>query len=166
MKKGFTLIELIIVIALFSVLMLSVSWVFVAGLRTWNSGVNRAEIRQDGTLALEKMVREISQADSFTIAHADRVKFDADLDDDGGNEDITFATDDNRLIRTVSGTSTVLAYNVQSFGLLYRDLNNAVMPFPITGNNRDNIRVIIMSLTMSNADETIDLSSGAYARNQ
>lgn len=169
MKKGITLIELIIVIVVLSIIAGFMSWTFVAGLRLWNSSKNRADIRQSGNLAMERMVRELSQASSFTIAQAGQVKFDADVDNDGTDETVTFSTSDSELIRKVDGTETVLTPNVQTFGLSYRDLNDVIMPFPITGGpggDRDNIRVVIISLTLDKADETVSLSSGVYARNQ
>ena len=166
MKKGITLIELIIVIVLLSILVGFVSWVFVVGLRSWSSGKDRADIRQSSNLALERMVRELSQASSFTIAQAGQVKFVADLDDDGTDETVTFSVSNSELFSDTDGTATVLAPDVQAFGLLYRDLNNVIMTFPISGGDRDNIRVIIISLTLNKADETINLSSSAYARNQ
>jgi prepilin-type N-terminal cleavage/methylation domain-containing protein len=165
-KKGFTLIELIIVIVLLSVLVGVAAWTFVAGLRSWNSGIDRANIRQDGSFALEIMVRELSQADSFTIAQEDNVKFDADIDNDGSNETITYSTSDSELSRKVNGTTTVLSPDVDTFLLSYRDLNDTAMTPPITGAEHDDIRVITISLTMDRFDETLTLSSSAYARNQ
>ena len=169
MKKGLTLIELIIVIVLFSVLMISVSWVFIVGLRTWNSGLNRAQIRQDSSLAMEKMVRELSQADSITDAAADEITFLADLDDDGINETVTFDVNNTELIRTFEGVPTVLAFDVQGFELSYRDLDDNLLNLPqdtASQKKRDDIRVIAISLSMNKADETIILNSGVYARNQ
>ena len=51
------------------------------GLRTWTSGINRSEIIQDSSLAMEKMVRELSLAGSITTARGDEITFLADLDD-------------------------------------------------------------------------------------
>ena len=166
MKKGITLIELIIVIVFLTILVGFVSWVFIAGLRSWSFSKNRTDIRQDGNLALEKMVRELNQASSFTIAQVGQVKFVADIDSDGTNETVTFSITDSNLNRTVDGITTVLTPDAQALGFLYRDLNNAAMTFPITGGDRVNIRLVIISLTLNKVDETINLSSSAYARNQ
>lgn len=166
MRKGFTLLELIIVIIIFIIIMGSAGWFFVVGLRTWLSGMNRTEIRQDSALAMERMVRELSQLNNIIIAQQDRVRFDADVNDDGTDERITFDTTAGNLERTVTGTSTILARNVSNFQLAYYDLNDDLLSFPIPGGQRDNIRVIEITLTMNKADETLLLSSGAYARNQ
>lgn len=165
-KNGFTLIELIIVTALIGILTGVIALIFAVGLKTWSSGMGRANLRQDGNLAIEIMVRELSQAKSFTTAQSSQVKFDADIDDDGIDEQITFAISGANLTRTVDGTAAVLISNLQAFDLLYRDLNDVSMAFPITGGDRDNIRIIIMSLILNKGDETFTLSSSVYARNQ
>ena len=57
--------------------------IFVAGLRVWGSSTDRAYIRQDANLAVERMVRDLSEASEISTAKSDEVKFDADLDGDG-----------------------------------------------------------------------------------
>ena len=169
MRRGTTLIELIIVIVLFSMLAGFISWTFVAGLQVWDSGINRSNVRQDASLAMEKMVRELAQASLITAAQVDGITFVADLDDDGSNETITLDVSSNNLRRAEGSLSTILASNVQSFDLSYRNLDNKLMVVPedTSGpDERDKIRVIIISLTMNKGDETITLSSSVYARNQ
>lgn len=169
MKRGLTLIELIIVIVLFSILAVSVSWGFVVGLTSWSSGLNRADLRQDGNWAIEIMVREISQASIITAADSDNITFVADVDDDGTNETVTFDISNNNLNRTVGSIATVLTSNVQTLDLSYRNIVNKLMTLPedtSAQDERDKIRVIIISLTLNNVDETLTLSSSVYARNQ
>jgi len=152
--------------ALVAILAGVVSFTFAVGLKTWGSGRNRAEIRQDGNLAMERMVRELSQASGFTIARDDKVKFSADLDEDGEVESITFDTSEDNLNRTVEDVAVCLARNVETFHLAYYDLNNDLLEPPVAPSERDNIRVITITLTMNKVDETISLSSSVYARNQ
>ena len=165
-KTGFTLIELVIVIVFFTIFSGAAFWTFAAGLRAWGSGRDRTYIRQDASLAIERMVRELSRAKGFTIAQAAQVKFAADIDNDDSDESVTFAVNDGSLERTVDGTTTVLTSRLKTLELSYRDLNDTVMAFPITGNDRDNIRVVVISLTLDEGAETFELSSGAYVRNQ
>lgn len=163
MKKAFTLIELIIVIALLAVIVGFTGWSFVVGLRVWNSGWNRAQIQEDANLAIETMVRELSQASDITTADDGEIIFEADLDDDGAVETATYNVNNSNLIRTIDAVATVLAPNVQAFGLSYLDLNNSPWILP---QDPADIRVVTISLTMSNVDETFSLSSSAYLRNQ
>lgn len=168
MKKGFTLIEVIIVISLLSILIGSLSWIFVVGLRTWNSGSNRAEIRQDSNLALETVIRNLALASNITAAASDNITFSADVDEDSVDDTVSFSLDvlNKRLNRTINGTTTILASNVQDFALSYCQANTEATFTPLSQEDRDNIRVVKVALTMNKADETFALNSSAYTRNQ
>lgn len=166
MKKGFTLIELIITIALFSILAISVFWTFMVGLRVWDSGKNRADVRQEGNLAIEIMTRELSQASSITIADSDKVKFSADLNDDGEIESITLNVGGSNLNRTVEDVAVALAKNVSTLQLAYYDFNNNLLDVPVAAGQRADIRLITIVLTMNKGEEAVTLSSGVYLRNQ
>src|SRR3989338_10406366 len=169
MKKAFTLTELTIVLVLLSIFIGVVLLVFVVQLKAWGSSLNRATIRQQGHQALGRMVRELSQTNSITSASAGAITFLADLDDNGADETITLNTSGNSLRRTGGAVISPLAFNVQSFGLAYRDLNDNVLTPPDgtdTQAERDTIRVAVLSLTMSKADETLNISSSAYLHNQ
>jgi prepilin-type N-terminal cleavage/methylation domain-containing protein len=169
MKKAFTLTELTIVLVLLSIFIGVVLLVFVVQLKTWGSSLNRATIRQQGHQALGRMVRELNQTNSITSASSSAVTFLADLDDNGSDETIMLNTSGTILNRTEGGVTTPLAFNVQSFGLTYRDLNNNVLTPPAgtdTQVERDSLRVVVLSLTMNKADETLNISSSAYLHNQ
>ena len=169
MKKAFTLTELTIVLVLLSIFIGAVFLVFVVQVRTWGSSLNRTMIRQHGHQALNRMVRELNQTNSITSASSGAITFLADLDDNGSDETITLNTSGNSLRRTGGAVITTLAFNVQSFGLTYRDLNNNILTPPAgtdTQAERDSIKVVVLSFTMNKADETLNLSSSAYLHNQ
>jgi len=169
LKKGLTLIELTIVIAFFSVLAGVISWMFVTTLRSWDSGLNRARIRQESNAAMGIMMREIGQASSITDAAADEITFEADLDDDGGDETVTYSVSGTNLVRTVDAVDTIVLSYVDSLTLSYRDVNDASMSIPSDVSNqakRDTIRVVTVSMASDRADETFTLSSSVYVRNQ
>jgi prepilin-type N-terminal cleavage/methylation domain-containing protein len=169
MKKAFTLTELTIVLVLLSIFIGVVLLVFVVQLKTWGSSLNRATIRQQGHQALGRMVRELNQTNSITSASAGAATFLADLDDNGSDETITLNTSGTILNRTEGAVISPLAFNVQSFGLAYRDLNDNVLTPPAgtdTQVERDSLRVVVLSLTMNKADETLNISSSAYLHNQ
>ena len=155
--------------ALFSVLVVSALWIFVVGLRVWGANRDRNQLRSERTLAMERMVRELGQADSITNAGEDAITFTADLDDNGGDETVTFSIDSNKLIRTEGAGQTTLVFDVEDFSLAYRDVDNDLMSLPAdvaSQSKRDLIRVIIISLAMNKADESFTLSTSVYARNQ
>lgn len=166
MKKSFTLIELVISIALLSVLAGAGAWVLVVGVKAWVSDQDRARIRQDCTLALEMMVRDLSQASNFTSATGSAVAF-SSFDNNGTAQTVAFSIDgSNNLTRTVNGTAHMLVPNASSLTFAYVDNNNNPLATPVPSGNLANIRVVTPTLTMSASNETFTLSSSAFARNQ
>ncbi len=62
MKKGFTLTEMTVVIAIFSLIIATVYLIFALNQRVYLAGEEMAEITQNGRVILERMTREIRQA--------------------------------------------------------------------------------------------------------
>ncbi len=60
-KRGFTLLETLIALSLFSVLMCVSAYLFTVGLRVWSTGSLRTEIREDMSYAMEKVVRNLKE---------------------------------------------------------------------------------------------------------
>ncbi len=58
-KRGFTLLETLIIFSLLSVLMCVSAYLFTVGLRVWSTGSLRTEIREDMSYAMEKTVRDL-----------------------------------------------------------------------------------------------------------
>lgn len=170
-RKGFTLIELIIAVLFFVILTGAAVGIFTAVLKTWASGTDAAEIRRNGGMAIEKMVRDLSQASRITIADfTNAISFKADVNHDGNDQTITFdTTNGTDLVRTIDDQPITISPDVQTFTLAYRDSDNSPMSIPsdvASQENRDRIRIIVISLAMSRGDETLFLSSSVYVRNQ
>jgi hypothetical protein len=176
MKKGLTLVELLIVVVFIGLLGAVVVFVYMAGLKSWTAGRNYVEVTDTGGLVMEKMVRELSMASEITSAESDEVKFEADIYGTGSEETIKYDVDRNGdLIRT-TGTGgdkeeLVLVENVQGFTLgYYLDLDDtkhdSVKATGKSPTEADGIRVVVISLSLGEGDETIALSNSVYTRNQ
>jgi len=61
-KKGFTLVEVIIVTMLFSIVGLGVFSTFISGMKTWNRVKNMNLVRGNVFLTLERIAEEIRQS--------------------------------------------------------------------------------------------------------
>lgn len=168
-RIGFTLAELTIVIVLFLMLTGVVTWALLVGVRSWGFENNRANLRQEANLTMGRMVREISQTTSITDAAEDAIEIVVDLDDNGVNETVTFDVNSSTLQRTEDAKAVNLAANTQTFDLAYYDTSNNLMSVPADVSNqakRDNIRMINIALTMNSDNETVNLRSSVYTRNQ
>lgn len=96
--EGFTLVEVLIVLAISSILLASVTGVFIRSGRVYTTQNATAALQQEVRLAMEYMVGEMRMAaynprrvdptlggDSFAIKTASRIRFrfEADLDENG-----------------------------------------------------------------------------------
>lgn len=166
MRKAFTVLELMIVTVLMTMLVAVVTLAFVTCLKAWSAGLERTGIRADGSLAMERMVRDLSQAGNITIATESAITFSADMDGDGTDETISLTRNESdNLIRTVDFFSAILAPNVETLNFTYLDSNNNPLT-PVAQEDRDDISVITIALTMNKAGATYQLSSSVFTRNQ
>jgi prepilin-type N-terminal cleavage/methylation domain-containing protein len=125
-SKGFTLIEIVIVIVILSIVSAITIKFLVDGLRIYTMTVNQKTLFDEGKLALERMCRDIRDARSVTSVTAGppglitftRTHLTAT---DNPNNSITFwqntTPTPNTLEKTnnSTGTSGILASNVTSF---------------------------------------------------
>ena len=67
--KGFTILELTVVIIIFLLFLIAVYTILDAGLDAWNIGKNRSDIQNSGEIFIRRIVKEISMAckDSLII---------------------------------------------------------------------------------------------------
>jgi prepilin-type N-terminal cleavage/methylation domain-containing protein len=70
MRKGFTLVELMVAMAIFSLLAGSAYFALGSGLRSWGKAAEEAEQKQIYTLMLERICRDV-RASSGVLAGSD-----------------------------------------------------------------------------------------------
>ena len=64
-KKGFTLIELMVVVAILGLLIIGTVSFFGGGIRSWISGQYQLQAQRDARMRLDQMVKEIREGDEF-----------------------------------------------------------------------------------------------------
>ncbi len=125
--KGFTLIEIIVVIVILSIVS-AISIKFVAdSLRIYTMTVNQKTLFDEGKLALERMCRDIRDAksitpfagtaSSITFVRTNATAFDSGLPGDTTGETITFrwTGGTNPLEKVKGGVGWAMANNVSAF---------------------------------------------------
>ncbi len=167
-RYALTLIELLIAMLLFSAIAGAATLMFTTGLKIWYSNKDRLDVRQNGSLAIEEMVRYLELSSNITAATTSSITFAADVNNDGTDETVTIAYNlgTQRINITINGATTILTPDVQSFSLSYYQSNTQVSFTPVNQADRDSIRIVKISLIMNKGSDTVTLSSSAYCRNQ
>ncbi len=161
-SKGFTLLELFLVMALLSILLGVMGLTFLVGLRAWDTGILSGGIKKEASYSLRIMTEELKQATSITAAGLNSVTFVADLDNDGENETISYSWSGvigeslNRTKTTATGTVTTpaLARDVQGASFQYYGASNNLLgpPPAVTASL---VRVVELTLQLARESETL-----------
>ncbi|MFQ5867823.1 MAG: type II secretion system protein J [bacterium] len=162
--KGFTLIELMIVVALLGILAVGAAVFFTNTFDIWHQSRRQISVQQNARVAMGEMSRNIRQcADPGAIVPgvgSSSTAIDFVLFDAGGNKNITFYRGDNvtkapsatgtALYRVVNGvTSTLITDNLQSIWFVHES----------------QYVVHIATLTLTSGGQTITLDKRIRLRN-
>lgn len=81
MKKGVTIIELLIAILIVGMLSLGLAYMITSGLKVWSGGKKRTELLDQGRISMERFSRELRQAVRNTLGGCivNDIKFNAVL---------------------------------------------------------------------------------------
>jgi len=164
-KKGFTLVEFILVIVLTAIIALTLSILIGEVTKTYTFIRVRGTGLSDSRLAIDRMVREIRQIASITSIYSatpEILRF--------GNvngEVITFEKVGTNLLRN----NDLLADNVEVLNFEYRDINNNVLLAAVVNDpgtpaaEETNIWRIIINLTVTRLNERVKFQDQVHPRN-
>ncbi len=154
LRSGLTLMEVILVIALLSILLGAITLTMVTGLKAWDSGILSAGVKKDASYSLRIIAEELKQATAITAANQNNMTFSADLDGNGVDETITYTwsgTAGDAFNRTEGLTTTILARDAQNAQFQYYNASNTLLSFPVTASQ---VRVVELTLQLQREAET------------
>lgn len=131
-KRGFTLIEVVITLAIFSIIIGAIHQVFVVGQRAWDSDLSLLDLQQSARRGLYSVAREIRAAKlgSISISESDtKIEFDTP-----GENNIQFFlnSDDGQLVReSPAGTDCDVLWDEDKCRVLAIDITDVY--FSLTG---------------------------------
>ena len=160
--RGFTLIEVVMVIALAGIIAGIVAMPLAEGVKGWFYVTVREDISQSGRVAMERMLREVRNTarDCISTAEVEKFTFGTDLSNCSA---ITFSLAVPNIQRIdISGTSN-LADNVQSLEFKYYDNGNNELAKPVA--IPANIRRVAIEIVSINSGETASKYSEVYLAN-
>ncbi|MEW6557860.1 MAG: prepilin-type N-terminal cleavage/methylation domain-containing protein [Elusimicrobiota bacterium] len=111
--KGITLIELLISIAIISIIAFVGTKILLAGFKMWSAGSSGIDIERNANIAMEEMVRIIKNGRKSTfVLTPSSISFLADMDRNLTAESYSFYRNGQQLIMSRNGQLKVLTENV------------------------------------------------------
>lgn len=164
MKKGFTLIEILVSIAILSIVIAGIFAVLNIGDMTWHSDMGLVDLQQQARQAMDSMVREIRQTNTnpvegnISIVLASEITFSIPPQNYGdawiGPIRYYLDTQKDQIIREYpTGTTKVLANDINSLNFSLsgnvitiqlsaeKTVRNRVLSFPLTGTLTEQIKL-------------------------
>lgn len=158
-RRGFTLIELFLVMGLLTVLLGAMTYTLVMGLRLGDVGMLSGGVRKEASYSLRIISEELRQAIAVTAADLHALTFQADLDRNGAVETITYSwsgTPGDDLVRTKATETAALANGAQDASFQYYDSSNAILgPLPLTPAQLRLVRVVRLTLQVAKEGESM-----------
>ena len=114
-RRGFTLIEMFLVMGLLTVLLGAMTYTLVMGLRIGDTVLLSGGVSKEASFSLRIISEELRQAIAVTAADLHTLTFQADLDRNGAVETITYSwlgTSGDNLVRTQATETAALAKGV------------------------------------------------------
>ena len=120
-KKGFSLIEMMVVVVILGLVVLALVTFFTGGTISWMAGQSQLKAQREARQAIDRMVREIREANKiYSTSISDEIYFHTPFDGD-----ISFSLSGRDLKRI----NNIMINNVQSLTFTYFDNSgNSIAP--------------------------------------
>jgi prepilin-type N-terminal cleavage/methylation domain-containing protein len=172
-RKGFTLLEIMIVFLLFSALLSVSSHIFTISMRAWGTGRLRTEIREDISYTLEKTVRGLKE--TTNLSQYNSIDHTIQYDDLSGNTYVLYLYNDDDGTLDSNYNESLYDLRKADIGagdnpysgegvLLLQDLVSPDAPAPRTA-LEININQVTLDFVVQRSDETVRLRTKIKPRN-
>lgn len=171
-SAGFTLIEVLVCIALLSIVFGTVYRSFANVNRSYTNENVKAGVQQKARIGIDLMARDVrlagldplgSAGAGFTAASTGSIRFTADLNYDGDIddpfEDLIYSFNGSSLQQTSHLGPATLMDNVSALTFTYLDQEDNFLPVPV---DTDQIRTVLISLTIQRSASGTDQVSRTY----
>jgi prepilin-type N-terminal cleavage/methylation domain-containing protein len=143
-KRGFTLVELMVVSVVILILLSSLYRIILGGISASQTGLTYIEISHEARLGIERMIRELREAQSSTVSIPEEGRIEFKVPKNSNVISYFVGGDDGKqLIRSEGGSEQVLCNNVEvlQFTLLNEDLLEIRLMISKTSPSQRNLNV-------------------------
>jgi len=159
-KKGFSLIELMVVVVILGLMVLGLVTFFTGGVRSWISGQSQLEAQRNARQAMDSMVREIREGDSIDESSTNSyIKFYTPFGPSSG-----YSYSYNESNREIKEGTVSLIQNVKECTFTYYDKNKVLINPP----ESDKVSIVKINLEVdvdADGNPDITLNTNVNLRN-
>jgi len=155
-KYGYTLLELIISMAIMAIIGGVLIGFFSASFRILNSETNRSSLRITIESAMAQFENDLIPAKLVNSMGASSINFWTDMDYDStqdSNEVFSYSLSNGNLVRTVAGVSKNILYGVTGFNLSYDSAQAA------------SVHLVSLTLTATSGTDSLTVKDQIMLRN-
>jgi prepilin-type N-terminal cleavage/methylation domain-containing protein len=154
-NKGLTLIELMVVLAILSIVILGLVSFFSGGVRSWIAGQNQLKAQREARQVMDRMVREIREGQFVDDTSSGMYIIVFYNPNTKQTREYSYVKVDKEIKEKIEdGTPSSLLKNVSSFFFSYRDSNNLNVSPP----DKDRISSVKIYLEMDvDSDDNPDI---------
>jgi len=157
-KKGFSLIELMVVVVILGLIVLGLVTFFTGGARSWIAGQSQLEAQRNARQAMDIMVREIREADYVDDINSTSISIYFHTPFDGT---ISYSFSGGSDLKR--GSNTMIS-NVQSLTFTYFDSSGNLVD-PLDSDIISKVHVNLQVDVDKDSNPDITLNSDIYLRN-
>ena len=136
-QKGFTLIEMMVVVAILGVIVLGLVTFFTGGAKSWVSGQYQLTAQRNARQAMDRMVREIREGNNFAIGAGNdsvTISYLSSFDKDP----VTYKLSGTVIEREVNSVSSPLINNVKTLSFTSTDSSKVHVTLEVDVDNDGN----------------------------
>ena len=161
-KKGVTLIELVLALALIAIILISLTSIFNISLKAWSASGKKTELVQNARIAMERMMSDLRYAVSISQFSDNVLEFDTRylVNEDDSIETITYYKSGASLYRAVDNQSNApaIAEYINTFDIILRDADGQSVASASEAASAE------VALVLSNENYTFSIVSSAHMR--
>ena len=123
-QKGFSLIEMMVVVAILGIIILGLVTFFTGGTRSWVTGQHQLEAQRNARLSMDRMVKEIREGKNITSGSDTSITVLVPHFDVDGNIDSDYTVTYALIATTIQRGTNPLIENVLTGEAIFKYYNN------------------------------------------